>query len=169
VHLSASRTLAAPPGAVFSFLADGRNHHKLTGRHISLLELCENRGSGLRGVMIIRGPLGIRRRAHTRIESSREPALIAGSARIGSRTTANVRWDLTEDVRGSTRVALRATLSSCSAFDRLLLSAGGAAWMRRVFANTLELLATYTEDLVDTTMWPPVLSNDPRESRRASA
>jgi hypothetical protein len=169
VLLSASRTIAAPPGALFAFLADGRNHHKLTGRHIQLLELYEHRESGLRGAMIIRGPLGIRRRAHTRIESSRKPAFIAGIARIGSRTTARVRWDLYEDGRGSTRVALRATVRRAGALDRFLLRVGGAAWMRHLFAATLELLATHTADLVDTSVWTPVLGNDPREPRRASA
>lgn len=154
---------------MFSFLADGRNHHKLAGPHIQLLELHENRESGLRAAMVIRGPFGIRRSAHTRIERSREPALIVGTARIGSRTIARVRWDLYDDGDGSTRVSLRATVRRAGALDRLLLRAGGAAWMRRLFASTLELLAAHIADLVDTRLWRPALTNDPRESQRASA
>lgn len=154
---------------MFAFLEDGRNHHRLTGRSVRLLELCEYRESGLRAVLIIRGPFGIRRRALTRIESAVEPRFIAGSARVGSRTTAGVRWDLSGDGHGPTRVELSAIVRSSGVVDRFLLVIGGAAWMRRLFAATLEQLAAHTADLVDTGPWTTVLSGDRREPQRASA
>lgn len=132
---------------MFSFLADGRNHHKLTGRDVQLLELCDGANSDFRAVMIIRGPFGIRRRALTRIDSSSEPYLISGTANLGPRTTVSVRWELRPIGRRSTLVVLRATVSSSSALDRMLLRLGGAAWMRRLFTNTLELLAAHAEQV----------------------
>jgi hypothetical protein len=169
VLISASRTLALPPAAVFAFLADGRNHHKLTGRGVRLLEIRENGESGLRGVLIIRGPFGIRRIARTRIESFLEPTYIAGVARVGSATTAGVRWDLRGSGDGSTRVVLSATVRSSGGVDRLLLSIGGAIWLRRLFAATLELLAAHMADLVDTSRWQSVPGDDSHEPRLASA
>jgi Polyketide cyclase / dehydrase and lipid transport len=148
-RISDTRTLAVPPRAVFAFLASGRNHHKLTGRSIQLLELCDGADPDFRAVMVIHGPLGIRRWALTRIDSSSEPELISGTANLGPRTAVRLRWELRAIGRRSTLVVLRATVSSSSFLDRLLLRLGGAAWMRRLFTSTLELLAAQAGDVAD--------------------
>lgn len=145
MRIVASRNLAAPRENVFAFLAQARNHHKLAGRGIHLLELSESPERELRGRMLLRGPLGVRRLAVTRTESWREPSSIAGTARLGARTRVRVSWELHAPDRDTTHVVLRAEVRSLAPLDGLLLRAGGGAWVRRLFASTLELLANETE------------------------
>lgn len=145
MRISAHRNLAAPRDTVFAFLADGSNHRTLTGRNIQLLELSQPPGSPMRAVMVIRGPLGLRRRAATHAEASPAQALIAGHAHIGRRTIVDVGWELYPGDDASTRVVLGATVRSAGPVDQLLLRAGGAAWIRRLFVTTLELLAVQME------------------------
>lgn len=145
MRISASRELDAPREAVFAFLADGGNHHKLTDHRLRLLRLSQTHDRELHGLMLLRGPLGLRRRARTRADSWQEPRSIAGTATLGRRTRVQVMWELQQPQRHSTRVVLRAEVASLAPLDALLLRAGGAVWVRRLFASTLELLARETE------------------------
>ncbi len=134
--------VAAPIGHVFAFLADPENHRRLAGRRLDLLGL-EPGERLLGGVMVIRGPLLIRRRADTCVSSIREPHLIAGVARLGRQTSAIVRWELDQHSPGCTHVALTADPWSLSRADRLLLRLGGARWIKALFAETIEQLAAH--------------------------
>ena len=76
---------------------------------------------------------GARRRAG--VDEVEPPARIEGTARLG-RTRAVVRWELRPESRG-TRVHLAARVLAAGPIDRLLLAAGGRAWLRRRFTVTL--------------------------------
>ncbi len=90
--------------------------------------------------MRLRGPLGIRRTVATRVDAVDPPASIAGTALVGDRTRARVRWELTDAGDEGTRVTLAAIVGESSRADRLLLRAGGRAWLHRRLARILERL-----------------------------
>jgi uncharacterized protein YndB with AHSA1/START domain len=138
--IAASATVEAPPREVFAFLAAMHNHWTLAGRRIELLELRQDAAGHGTGVVLMRGPLGIRRHARTRVLQVREPASLAGIAEIGPGTRAAVRWQLEPLARERTRVSLSASVLAAGPVDRLLLRAGGRRWLRHVFAATLRLL-----------------------------
>jgi hypothetical protein len=142
IHIAATSHVPASRRLVFAFLADRDNHWHLAGRRIEPLEIGQDAAGQLTGLVVVRGPLGMRRHARTRVVQVREPTLLGGVAELGRRTTAVVRWDLTEVTGGeATRVELSASVTAASAGDRVLLALGGRAWMQHVFATTLELLA----------------------------
>jgi hypothetical protein len=72
---------------VFEFLAAPENHRLLAGRGIELLELGESDDGSIHGQIMIRGPLGMRRSARTRVLSSREPSFLSGTAPGGAGST----------------------------------------------------------------------------------
>jgi hypothetical protein len=139
-RVAASSVVDAPPASVFAFLSDPRNHWLLAGPKVRVLEIADAPGSPIGGVMVIRGPAGIRRRARTRVVVSRDPSLLGGVAELGGSTTAWVAWDLRPSERGGTLVVLSAAVSSLGSLDRILLLAGGKRWIRGLFADTLERL-----------------------------
>jgi hypothetical protein len=122
--------------AVFAFLADLANHWDLADRWVEVVSLTPAHDGGR---VTVRGPLGLRRTVDTRVHDVDPPARLAGTARLG-RTRAVVRWDLRPEPRG-TRVHLVANVVAAGRLDRLLLAAGGRAWLRRRFTVTLSRLA----------------------------
>jgi uncharacterized protein YndB with AHSA1/START domain len=139
--IAAERLICAPREALFRFLADLENHWLLADRFIEVVDL-ERDGDGSRahgGRVRMRGPLGLRAVAVTRVVERRPPARIAGTAEIGPATLAHVDWTLEPDGRG-TRVRLAASVRRASPRDRMLLALGGRALMRRRFARILETL-----------------------------
>ena len=132
--IAAEAVVAATPEAVFRFLSDLENHWRLAGRWIEVVEIGE-RGGRVR----MKGPLGIRRTATTRVDGAQPQHRMSGTAELSGGTLAHVRWELNEDA-GGTRVRLAADVEHATAADRLLLAAGGAAWMRRRFRRILERL-----------------------------
>ncbi len=140
IEIAAGATVPARQADVFAFLAEWQNHWELTAAKIELIELDEASDGPPRGVVRIRGPLGLRRTAVTRVITVREPTLIAGVAELGRRTTAHVRWQL-RPAGTRTHVVLAASVASAGPLDRLLLRLGGRVWMQRLFARTLTLLA----------------------------
>jgi hypothetical protein len=142
IRIAATSHVPAPRRIVFAFLADRDNHWHLAGRRIEALEIGQDAAGQLSGLVLIRGPFGVRRRARTRVVQVSEPMVLGGVAELGRRTTAVVRWDLGEVAGGeATRVELSASVTAASPLDRLLLALGGRVWMKHVFAVTLELLA----------------------------
>jgi hypothetical protein len=139
--IAAEIVVRSPPEVVFAFLAEMHNHWTLAGRRIELLEIGQAADGSPCGVVMIRGPLGIRRRARTRVLRVCKPSLLGGVAEVGAGTRAHVQWDLKAAGEDSTLVSLSAVLANAGPVDRLLLLAGGRIWMRRVFAATLRLLA----------------------------
>jgi hypothetical protein len=143
--IAVSRVICAPPSAVYAFLAERDNHCLLTEGRIEVCEF-ENRTQGWSGaLLVIRGPLGLRLRARTRLDSVSPAASIVGTAQLGARTTVRVRWDLRALDGHRTLVRLSAAIAALGPLDRLLLLAGGKRWIRRLFATTLELLAAHLE------------------------
>lgn len=91
----------------------------------------------------MRGPFGVGRTAATRVLAAEAPRLMVGTAELGRRTRAFVRWKLGVG-DGGTRVRLEATIERMGWLDRLLLVLGGRAWLERRFAAVLRRL---TEDV----------------------
>jgi hypothetical protein len=142
IRIHTSRVVPVSPADTFAFLRQPQNHRRLTTQRIRLLELDVTETGELSGaLMLIHGPLGLRRLARTRLESTREPAQLLGTAWVGAGTEARVRWDLRPLAADHTLVTLTATFISPAPLDRLLLLAGGRLWARRLFADTLERLA----------------------------
>jgi uncharacterized protein YndB with AHSA1/START domain len=138
--IEAAALVPAPPEEVFAFLSDLRNHWRLADRFVEVVTLESSDGSQANGGQVrVRGPLGIRRTATTRVVAAREPRLIIGTAELPGGSRARVSWILAGRL-GSTRVRLAADIERASAIDRALLALGGRWWLRRRFASTLERL-----------------------------
>jgi len=146
----AERVVAAPRPVVFDFLADLENHWLLADRFVEVLTLERPPGGGpARGGRVrVRGPLGISRTAQTRVAEADPPHAIAGTASIGRRTEAQVRWTLAPEGE-STRVRLEAAVQRASALEAVLLAAGGRRWLGRRFDSILATLARRMDDAQD--------------------
>jgi Polyketide cyclase / dehydrase and lipid transport len=136
----ASRELAAPAGAVASFLSDLSNHAQLAPDSVEVIALTRRPSGAEHAVVRLRGPLGIRRTASTELAPPVEPNTLTGWARIGRRTLASVSWVIRGDGE-SARVALQATVESAARFDALALRLGGRRWLAGHFAAALDRLA----------------------------
>ena len=139
--ISAEALVPRPPDDVFPYLADLRNHWQLADRFIEVETLDRSADRGADGAAIggrvrIQGPLGFSRTAVTRVTAIDPPERMTGTARVGRRTTAEVRWILSPGL-GRTHVRLEAHIDTASAIDRVLLACGGRAWLRRRFARVL--------------------------------
>jgi carbon monoxide dehydrogenase subunit G len=137
VELEATALIPAPPEDVFDFLSDLDNHWRLTGRHVNVVRLNGDRDGG---TVQIRGPLGIRRTAETKVTASRAPRLIIGVAELPSGTRARVSWTLAGRMN-QTRVKLAADVEHTTLVARVLLTLGGRTWMTRMFERALGRLA----------------------------
>jgi hypothetical protein len=132
--ISVDRLVPSGRGAVFAFLVDLGNHWSLADAAIEVLTLERSGGVGTPadgGRVRLRGPLGIRRTVVTRVDAVEPPVSIAGTALVGDRTRARVRWELADAGEAGTRVTLVAVVGESSRVDRLLLRAGGRAWLHR--------------------------------------
>jgi hypothetical protein len=137
---SAERDIAAPADTLFAYLADLERHWELADRFIEVvsLERPSDGGPARGGVVRMRGPLGIRRAARTRVVEADSPTRLAGSAEVGS-TTARVSWTLQPD-GDHTRMRLEAMVEHASPLDRAVLALGGRRWPERRFAAILATL-----------------------------
>jgi len=129
----ARRLVPRPAEELYALLADLRGHWDLAGRWVHALEL---RPDG--GTVRVRGPLGLRRTVRTELVALEPARSVSGLARSGA-THAAISWDLAPS-DGGTLVTLRADLLEAGPLDRLVLAAGGRAWMTRRFAATLQRL-----------------------------
>jgi uncharacterized protein YndB with AHSA1/START domain len=143
--VEAATEVPAPADRVFTYLSDLGNHWQLADRWI-VLELGRPRGGATesappdRGRVRMRGPLGVGRIATTSVEAADPNRSMEGTARMGRRTVARVRWELAE--RGAvTEVRLSAGIEKAGALDRTLIALGGRAWLARRFESVLERLA----------------------------
>jgi hypothetical protein len=136
--ISAERLIGAPQQRVFRFLADLGCHWRLSDPAIELRQL-DSGADGARGVVKVHPPLPLERTAITELHGLRDGSIVAGTARIGIHTTAEVVWHLDARER-STLVSLTAVVRSAGRMDRVLLRAGGAWWLRRRFHVVLDRL-----------------------------
>ena len=132
--IAAEAVVQATPEAVFRFLSDLSNHWRLAGRWIDVVEIGDDGGR-----VRIKGPLGIRRTASTRVDDAQPEHRMSGTAELSGGTVAHVRWEMNEDARG-TLVRLSAEVERASPADRVLLALGGRAWMHRHFRQILARL-----------------------------
>jgi Polyketide cyclase / dehydrase and lipid transport len=141
--IEAAALVPAGPEEVFGFLSDLGNHWRLASRFVEVVELesAGNGGSADRGRVRLRGPLGMRRTARTRVTAARPPRLLIGVAEIPGGTRARVSWTLASRL-GETRVRLAAEVEDARPLDRLLLALGGRRWLERRFSETLDALAS---------------------------
>jgi uncharacterized protein YndB with AHSA1/START domain len=129
--IAAERRVSAPPERVFDFLADLRNHWRLERAFLEIDDAGERSG-----VIRVRGPFGLSRRAETRVLEADRPSRVAGRADLSGGTVGLVSWEIAPDGAGSL-VRLSAEVPEASAADRVLLALGGRAWLRRLFERAL--------------------------------
>jgi hypothetical protein len=127
VTIEATRVVAATPEAVFRFLSRLENHWALAGRWVQVVALEDSSGK-----VRIRGPLGLRRTASTRVVDAVPDHVMHGIAELSGGTCARIGWEMSEDA-GGTAVRLSAEVEHAALPDRLLLALGGRAWMTRHF------------------------------------
>jgi Polyketide cyclase / dehydrase and lipid transport len=137
VTASSAAATRAPASAVFAFLEDLTNHELITGHELRLDGLSpDGRGAEI----TIRGPVGIRRTAHTRVNRLEPPSVFGGTAQVGRRTSARVLWRI-DDAGAGAHVTLTATVLSAGPLDRLLLRLGGAWLLARGLDDAVRSLA----------------------------
>ncbi len=137
--IRASHLVRADAADLFAFLADLENHWAIAGRFVDVVDLTGPPRARTGGRVRIRGPLGLRRTAHTQVDYARPVEEMGGSARIGATTTARVQWRLRPQ-GDATAVTLAAKIEQTGRFDRLLLALGGRTWLRQRFKSTLQAL-----------------------------
>jgi hypothetical protein len=148
-RLHAERVLGSEPAQVYTFLARLSNHGRLGDRHMRLAALDIDAKSAR---IDLRGPLGLRRSAHTVVTHQNPTMSWGGVAALGSRTRATVLWQIEPDVSG-TRVVLSADVATAALLDRLQLELGGRWWLRRRFRSTLARLAAAMEHECDDSLY----------------
>jgi hypothetical protein len=142
--IRARRIVHAPPGDVSAFLRDLGRHWQLTDG--AVVPVGHDDGGA---VVLIRGPLGLRRAALTRIDVA-TPRELSGTAFVGATTRATVSWHL-EPAPGGTSVELGVRVDRASWSDGLVLALGGRAWLRRRLGRALRRLDDLAPALSDRT------------------
>lgn len=139
--VAAALIVNVPARAVYDFLVRLPNHALIGGRGLRLETVADD---GRAALISLRGPLGIRRTAHTSVTVLRPPHRFGGTALVGRRTAAYVTWSIAPAGLGSL-VTLSATIMRAGPLDRLLLTLGGRWWVARSFRHAIALLgATLT-------------------------
>jgi uncharacterized protein YndB with AHSA1/START domain len=127
VKVEATRVVRATPEAVFHFLSELENHWALAGRWVEVVALEDSTGR-----VRIRGPLGLRRTASTKVIDAEPNRVMHGVAELSGGTRARIAWELSEEADG-TSVRLSAEVDHATLPDRILLALGGRTWMARRF------------------------------------
>ena len=142
--ISATGRVSAPPDVVFRRLCDLDAHHDLAAPHIEVLGLRGPRGARTGGAVALRGPLGVRLRARTRVRTAEFPRELSGTAEADGGTIAALAWHLEPD-GARTELTVRLTVRPARAWHRLLLAFGGRLWLRRRLATAIERLAAASQ------------------------
>lgn len=128
------------PAEVFAFLEDLGNHWRIAG---PLVVPVVTDADGL-GATVRFGPRGLRRLTRTRVERAEPHSLIEGRARTG-RSRAVVRWTLSPNGSGSTRVRFEQEAHPGGLLDRLLLALAQRWWLRPHYGRALGRLKSAVE------------------------
>ncbi|MDN3358086.1 hypothetical protein QWU11_36290 [Actinomadura sp. DC4] len=139
--VSSALPVRATANAVYDFLERLPNHALITGDDLRLEGVAPD---GMSALISMRGPLGVRRTARTRVTTRHRPWAFGGTAAVGRRTVAYVHWAIERADAGSF-VTLTATILRAGALDRLLLTIGGRQWLARSFDRAVALLAVTVE------------------------
>jgi uncharacterized protein YndB with AHSA1/START domain len=137
-EIEATAVVPAQPEEVFAFLSDLSNHWRLVDEYVHVISLTGDPPD--RGVVRLRGPLGVHRTVRTHVTDAESPELIVGMAQLSGGTRARVSWTLAPS-GGRTRVRLAAEVETAAWFDRLLLALGARVWLRRRFEFGLTRLS----------------------------
>ena len=145
MRVAAARTIEASAEEVYAFLENLGNHWQLTSGFASVETLVDPPGDAEGARIVVHGPLGIRKRARTRLLRCEPPSasgagVVAGTARDAAGTTAEVEWRVTP-AGASTRVELVAAIDDARGVDRLLVALGAGRWIRRGLQRSLARLA----------------------------
>jgi uncharacterized protein YndB with AHSA1/START domain len=146
MEIRAAGVVEAPAGAVFEHLADLRTHWALARGRVTLLDSTAA-GAARGGRVRMRGPLGLGRDAVTEVLRAEPPRLLEGTARIGERTEAEIRWELEPRGPAATMVTLSARVVTASGWDRAVLAIGGRRWLTALFHRVLGRLAALGPEL----------------------
>ena len=138
--IRAQRLIAADADALFVFLVDLEGQAFLAGRHLEVVGLDGAAGARHGGEVLIRGPLGCRRRAQVRLLATVPARLVLARADIGRRTVALISWTLTAG-RGTVHVELAIVIHSATLFERLILHLGRRRLIERRLERTVAALA----------------------------
>lgn len=133
--IAAQAVMRAPVDAVWALLADLREHWLLADRWTEVLRVDADGG-----MILLRGPLGVRRTVDVRVTERVAPTELQGLALLGDTTAARVQWALHALDGGRTRVTLRADVLAVAGGDRMLLGLGARRWLQWRFAVTLRRL-----------------------------
>ena len=118
----------APAERVLRVLADLDAHRELTDSSMEILQLHGPRGRRTGGVVELRGPAGIKRRAVTQVQGA-EAGRLWGKATTSNGTEAELEW-LVQPTDAATTVEVRLRLRPEHWADRLLLQLGAKHWLR---------------------------------------
>jgi uncharacterized protein YndB with AHSA1/START domain len=129
--ITAERLVSQPPERVFEFLSDLRNHWKLEERFLEWEDMGEKGG-----VIRLSGPLGLSRRAETKVLEAMDRRRVAGRADLRGGTVGLVAWEIEPRDDGSF-VRLSAEVPQASLPDRIFLAVGGRRWFTNLFERAL--------------------------------
>jgi hypothetical protein len=130
--------VGAPAALILRVLADLDAHRQLTDGGMEIVQLHGPRGRRTGGIVELRGPAGIRRRAVTCVQGA-EPGRLWGKATTSNGTEAQLEW-LVEPADDATAVEVRLRLSAQHWADRLLLRIGARQWLHARLSAALERL-----------------------------
>lgn len=125
---------------MFAFLDDARNHWQLASSSLQVLALAQAPRVADRDVLVIRGPLGIRRRVPTTVLESSEASALRGIARMAVTPLSMSGGSYRHESDGF-RFVLSADVRSLGFTDGLLLALGGRDLDATTVAATIERLS----------------------------
>lgn len=140
----ATSHVGAPVTDVFTFLADLRNHWRLAGPWIEVLQLTPDHGHADGATVRLRGPLGLVVAARTSVYERREPTEIRGSGKAGG-SLADVVWSLGQAGPDRTQVAVEVQLRRATPHHRAIWLLGGAIWLQSRLSHTVSELEHHVQ------------------------
>jgi hypothetical protein len=133
-----TRPVAAGAPALSDFLANLDNHWDLCDDAVEITSLGDPVDRPSEALLMLRGPLGIRRAARTRLLGATAKK-VWGRAQLGNGTQARVTWRFAP-TRGTTEVEVELELRDARLFDRWLFALV-RPWVTGQLSRALDRLA----------------------------
>ncbi len=143
-----TRPVAAGAEALSAYLANLDNHWDLCGDLVEIRALGGPREARIAADLLLKGPLGIRRAARTRLLGASERK-VWGRAQLHDGTQARITWRFAPR-RGTTEVSLELDLRDARLFDRWLFALARpwiATQLTRALGRLGEIAAIAAEQL----------------------